>query len=54
MQCSAQPRHQLAFNFINRTGNQETAGWLDEMLLLAELRLEQKKDEVGLAEDPDM
>jgi hypothetical protein len=31
-----------------------TAGWLDELLLLSELRLEQMKDEVGLAEDPDM
>ena len=54
VQFSAQHRHQLAFNFINRTRNQETAGWLDEMLLLAELRLEQKKDEVVLAEDLDV
>ncbi len=40
----------IAFN-LNRAGDQEMAGWPDELLLLAELRVEQMKDEVGLAED---
>jgi hypothetical protein len=35
-------------HLVDRTGDQETAGWLDELLLLiVELRLEQMEAEVG-------
>jgi hypothetical protein len=37
-----------AVHLVDRTGDQETAGWLDELLLLiVELRLEQMEAEVG-------
>jgi len=50
-------RIQLAFDFVNGSGDQETASKLDELAAQAELNrtaLEEMEDRVGLSEDADV